>query len=53
MRVNSANDANFDYDKDILPRLRKLLGRDPIMNDEWFDGVIWKKFDSLSGTWIG
>jgi hypothetical protein len=53
LRVNSANDANFDYDKDILPRLRKLLGRDPIHADEWFDGVVWKRFDSLSGTWIG
>ena len=53
MRVNSANDANFDYDNDILPRLKKLLGRDPIHGDEWFDGVVWKRFDGLSSTWIG
>ena len=53
LRVNSANDANFNYDTDILPRLKKLLGRDPVQSDEWFDGTVWKKFDSLSGTWIG
>lgn len=53
MRVNSANDANFDYDNDILPRLKRLLGRDPIHGDEWFDGVVWKRFDGLSSTWIG
>lgn len=53
LRVNSANDANFDYDSDILPRLRKLLNRDPIHGDEWFDGVVWKRFDGISGTWIG
>lgn len=53
LRVNSANDANFNYDSDILPRLQKLLGRLPIHRDEWFDGVVWKRFDGLSGTWIG
>ena len=53
LKVNSANDVNFDYDTDILPRLRKLLGRDPIHADEWFDGVVWKRFDGISETWIG
>ncbi len=53
LKVNSANDANFDYDNDILPRLRKIMGRDPIHGDEWFDGTVWKRFDGTSGTWIG
>ena len=53
LKVNSANDANFDYDADILPRLRKLLGRDAIHGDTWFDGIVWTRFDGISGAWIG
>jgi hypothetical protein len=51
--VNTANDANFDYDNDILPRIRHLIGRDPIQGDEWFDGTTFKKYDQISKTWIG
>jgi len=51
--VNTANDAKFDYDTDVLPRLKKLFGRNPIHGDEWFDGTTFKRYDGLSETWIG
>lgn len=51
--VNSANNCNFDYENDILPRLRILFGRDPIHFDEWFDGTTFKRYDQISNTWIG
>lgn len=53
LSVNTANDCNFDYQNDILPRLRILLGRDPIHGDEWFDSTTFKRYDQLSNAWIG
>ena len=50
MVVDSSGD-DHDYDNDILPRLRILLGRDPIFGDEWWDGTRFKKFNG--DTWIG
>lgn len=52
MKVNTANDANFNYADDILPRMRLLLGgRDPIFGDVWYDGTVFKTFNG--DTWIG
>lgn len=51
--VNTANDAKFDYENDILPRLVLLLGRNPVHGDEWFDGTTFKKYDGFSNAWIG
>ena len=51
--VNTANNARFNYTDDILPRLKVLLGRDPIHGDEWFDGTIFKRYDGISESWIG
>jgi hypothetical protein len=51
--VNTANDACFNYDEDLLPRLEVLLGRQPIHGDEWFDGTVFKKYDGISRAWIG
>lgn len=43
-------DDGLDYDRDILPRLRILLGRDPIFGDMWYDGT---KFKIYNGdAWI-
>lgn len=53
LAINPANDAKFDYNDDILPRLKKLLGRNPIHGDEWFDGTTFKRYDQLSDSWIG
>jgi hypothetical protein len=44
------SDPNF-YDTNILPRLRVLLGRDPIFGDYWFNGT---RFLIYNGdTWQG
>jgi len=51
--VNTSNDAKFSYEDDILPRLKKLLGRSPIHGDEWFEGTTFKRYDGVSGSWIG
>lgn len=48
--VNSKG-TSHDYTTDVLPRLRILLGRDPIFGDEWWDGSR-KKFYN-GDTWIG
>jgi hypothetical protein len=48
--VDSSGDSH-DYNNDILPRLKILLGRDPIFGDEWFDGVRKKFFNGQ--VWIG
>jgi len=53
LAVNTANNAKFNYNSDILPRLKKLLGRNPIHGDEWFDGTTFKRYDGLSKSWIG
>lgn len=42
------NNANF-YTDHVLPRLRILLGRDPIFGDEWFDGIRFMRFNG--DTW--
>jgi len=55
LRVNSSG-SNHDYDPDILPRLKILLGRDPMHGDQWFDGTRIKTFVETSdgqGVWIG
>jgi len=49
--VNAAG-TSHDYNTDILPRLRILLGRDPIPYDGWFDGTRLKIFTS-QGVWVG
>jgi hypothetical protein len=51
LKINSSNDTNFTYEDDILPRLKRLLGRDPIFGDEWYDGTVFKKFNGE--TWLG
>jgi hypothetical protein len=51
--VNSENlgsDPNF-YNNVVLPRLRILLGRDPIFADEWFNGTRFMKYNGDS--WQG
>jgi hypothetical protein len=53
LKVNTANDANYNYDTDILPRLIKLLGRSPAHGDEWFEGTTFKRYDGTTGVWIG
>ena len=53
LKVNTANNAGFDYQNDILPRIIHLLGRTPIHGDEWFDGTTFKKYDQLSDAWVG
>jgi hypothetical protein len=50
--VNSSG-THHEYERDILPRLRCLLGRDPQMFDLWFDGNRFKTYDAISGSWIG
>jgi len=39
------------YDTVILPRLRILLGRDPIYGDEWFNGTRFMRFSG--DAWVG
>jgi len=45
-----ASDDSLDYEDDILPRLRCLLGRDPVFGDTWFDGVVFKRY--TGDTWV-
>ena len=47
--VVDASGDKHDYEKDILPRLKCLLGRDPVFGDEWFDGTLLKFFNG--DTW--
>jgi len=44
------NDTAF-YNTHTLPRLRALLGRDPVFGDRWFQGV--RFLDYNGDTWIG
>ena len=39
------------YDTNVLPRLRILLGRDPIFGDEWYNGTRFMRFNG--DTWQG
>ncbi|MBD3407278.1 MAG: hypothetical protein GF411_14255 [Candidatus Lokiarchaeota archaeon] len=48
--VNSSG-TSHNYEDDVLPRLRCLLGRDPIFGDEYWDGTRWFKFNG--DTWTG
>lgn len=52
LQINTANDAKYDYESDILPRLKKLFGRNPLHGDEWFDGSSFKRYDGISKSWI-
>lgn len=49
--VNSSG-VHHDYNNDVLPRLRILLGRDPIFGDVWYDGTRFKTCNP-DGVWIG
>lgn len=49
--VVNASGADHDYEQDILPRLRCLLGRDPGFGDFWFDGTRLKFYEGKS--WVG
>ena len=50
MVVNSSTD-DLDYDTEIAPRLRILLGRDPVFGDIWFDGTRFKRW--TGDAWLG
>lgn len=41
---------SYNYNTEILPRIKILLGRDPIFGDMWYDGVRMKVFGP-NGTW--
>lgn len=43
--VSNADDGSIDYDRDVLPRLNILLGRNPIFGDGWWDGTKFKWFN--------
>lgn len=45
------NSNNNYYTSIILPRLRILLGRDPVFGDEWFNGTRFVKF--TGDSWVG
>jgi len=49
--VVDSSGEDHDYDTDILPRLRCLLGRDPVFGDEWYDGTRFKTYNGDS--WVG
>lgn len=44
------SDATF-YDEQVLPRLRVLLGRDPVFGDQWYNGTRFMTFNGDS--WQG
>ncbi|MHA1290927.1 MAG: hypothetical protein ACTSPB_26380 [Candidatus Thorarchaeota archaeon] len=39
VKADTLGDATTTYEEEILPRLRILLGRDPIFGDEWYNGT--------------
>jgi len=45
--ADAAADPNF-YDAHVLPRLKKLLGRDPVFGDTWFNGTRFVQFNGDS-----
>jgi hypothetical protein len=47
----NASGPDHDYDDDVLPRLRVLLGRDPQFGDFWWDGTRLKFWNG--DAWIG
>lgn len=49
--IINTDGEDHEYDEDVLPRLRILLGRDPIFGDMWYDGTSFKIFNGDS--WIG
>lgn len=50
--IVDSNGDNHNYNDDILPRIRHILGRDPVFGDVWFDGTRFKTF-APNGTWLG
>lgn len=48
--IIDASTDQLDYNRDLLPRLRCLLGRDPRFGDFWFDGTVLKFF--TGDAWI-
>jgi hypothetical protein len=48
--VVNADGTVHNYDDDVLPRLKVLLGRDPVFGDEWFDGTYFKKYNG--DAWV-
>lgn len=48
----NASGTSHDYNTDILPRLRILLGRDPQFGDMWYDGTRFKTCNP-DGVWVG
>jgi hypothetical protein len=48
--VVDASGANHTYETDILPRIRCLLGRDPVFFDIWFDGTYFKIYNG--DAWV-
>lgn len=47
--VDSSGD-NHTYEKDVLPRLECLLGRQPVFSDFWYDGTVLRFFNG--DAWI-
>lgn len=48
--VMNTSGENHDYNNDVLPRLRILLGRNPEFGDFWWDGTTLKFFNGDS--WV-
>lgn len=46
--IDSSDEDNLDYDRDILPRLVILLKRQPEFGDFWYDGTKLKFFNGDS-----
>ena len=44
---NTGTDKNF-YNNHVLPRMRALLGRDPVFGDCWYNGVAFRRFNGDS-----
>lgn len=51
VRADGLGDNPATYENDVLPRLRALLGRDPIFSDEWYNGTRFMKYNGDS--WQG
>lgn len=49
--IIDAAGKSHDYEKDILPRLKCLFGRNPIVFDIWWDGTYFKMY-SPNNSWI-
>jgi hypothetical protein len=49
--IVDASGPNHDYDMDVLPRIKILLGRPPMFGDQWWDGTRLKFFNG--DAWVG